>query len=96
MAAILDEATHDGTLRATVDGAIAAAIEAIAHHIEGGQRDGSVDPELLPRETAAWLIWLLERGLNQIIPGADDVRIDALAKTLARMASRTLYAQDCS
>ena len=96
MAAILDEATHDATLRATIDGAIAAAIEALARHIERGQRDGWVDPELLPRETAAWLIWLLERGLNQIISGADDARVDGLAKTLARMASRTLYAQDCS
>jgi AcrR family transcriptional regulator len=90
MAAILDEATRDGALRADIDAAIAAAVEALADAIERGQRSGRVDPELLPRETAAWLVWLLERGLTQVIPAADDERVNALAGTLAQMLSRTL------
>lgn len=92
MAAILDEATRDAALRADVDAAIAAAISALAEAIERGQREGWADPALLPRETAAWLVWLLERGLNHIIPLADDARLQGLATTLAQMAWRTLYA----
>ena len=90
MTAILDEATRDGALRADIDAAIAGAIAAFSGAIERGQREGWIDPELLPRETAAWLVWLLERGLTQVIGSADDARVDALAATLAQMLWRTL------
>jgi TetR/AcrR family transcriptional regulator, ethionamide resistance regulator len=90
MAAILDEATRDGALRADLDAAIGGAISALSDAIERGQRDRWIDPELLAQETAAWLVWLLERGLTQVIPTAGDERIDALASTLAQMLWRTL------
>jgi AcrR family transcriptional regulator len=91
MVAVYDEATRDGALRAGVDGAIDAGISALTAWIERGQADGFVDRELLPWETASWLVWLLERGLNHVVPDADDARLRALAETLAQMAWRTLY-----
>lgn len=90
MAAVLDEATQDGLLRDQLSDAIQLAIKALQSHIETGQRDGWVDPALLAAETASWSVWMLERGLNQIMPSASDEEAAALADTLTDMAWHVL------
>jgi len=91
-AAITDEATQDAALRERINDAIEQAIARVRDHIELGQAEGWVDPELLPRETAAWIVWMLERGLTQIVGSADEERLPALIETLAAMGWQTLYA----
>jgi AcrR family transcriptional regulator len=92
IAAINDEAMQDFTLREQWSNAIQSAIDGLQAHIELGQNEGWIDPELLPAETAAWLVWLLERGLNQVIVPSAEERLPALVETLATMSWQILYA----
>jgi AcrR family transcriptional regulator len=92
MAAINDEATQDRSLRDRLSDAIERSINAVRSHIERGQEQGWIDPELLPAETAAWAIWMMERGLTQIVPTASTRQLRVLAETLTDMAWHTFYA----
>jgi TetR/AcrR family transcriptional regulator, ethionamide resistance regulator len=91
LAAVSDEATRDSGLRTGLDDAIERGIAALRDHIEQGQRDGWIDPELLPAETAAWAIWMLQRVLDQVLAGASRAQTAKLTRTLAGMAWHTLY-----
>jgi AcrR family transcriptional regulator len=93
ISAVYDEATQDSSLRDQLGAAITDAIDTLQAQIERGQRAGWADGELLARETAAWLVWLIERGLNQIIPSADDAQVDRLTDALAQMGWQTLDAE---
>jgi AcrR family transcriptional regulator len=91
MTAINDEATQDSSLREQLGTAAERAVTALAAQIRRGQRAGWIDDELLAVETAAWLIWLIERGCTEIVPAAGDDQLRALTDTLAAMAFRTLW-----
>jgi AcrR family transcriptional regulator len=91
MAAVADEATQDSSLRDELGAAIHSGADVLRTQIERGQQDGWIDRDLLPGETAAWAIWLLERGLTQVVPSATDDAVTALIDTLADMAWHTLY-----
>jgi AcrR family transcriptional regulator len=91
MAAVADEATQDSSLRDELSAAIQRGADALRAQIERGQGEGWIDRDLLPGETAAWAIWMLERGLTQVVPHASDDTVAALIDTLADMAWHTLY-----
>lgn len=91
LTAINDEATQDSELRDQLRDVIQRSADGLRAQIEKGQRDGWVDPALLPAETATWAIWLLERGLSYILPTAAVEQVDTLCETLADMAWHTLY-----
>ena len=91
MTAVNDEATQDDDLRDTVSAAIQRGIDGLRAHIERGQKEGFVDPNLLAAETAAWLVWLIERGLNQVLPTADAGQAVVLRKDLTSMIWHVLY-----
>jgi len=92
IAAVYDEAAYDPALRERVAGLVSGGIAGLEHHIERGQRDGSIDPGLLAHETAAWLGWMVERGLRNIIGPAADEDVDALVDAHADLVWHTLYA----
>lgn len=91
MAAVKDEATLDSSLREQVDEVIELAIGTLRSQIERGQEEGWVDPALMPLETAGWLVWMLERGLSQLVPAASDEEVAVLTGTLSRMVWQTLF-----
>jgi AcrR family transcriptional regulator len=91
MAAVSDEGTQDSSLRDQLSEAIDRSTAALRSQIERGQQEGWIDPDLLPVETAAWAIWMLERGLTQVVPHATDDKVAALVDTLADMGWHTLY-----
>jgi len=66
----------------------------IAAHIAKGQRAGFVRPDIFAAETAAWITWMAERGMSQLVAGADPRRLDRLAKSLATMVWLTVYDVD--
>jgi AcrR family transcriptional regulator len=68
--------------------------QTIAGHIARGQRDGFVRPDVRPDETAAWITWMAERGMTQLVALADDEARDRLAESLATMVWYTLYGRD--
>lgn len=91
MAAINDEATQNGDLRATLAAAIQQGTDGLREHIERGQAAGCVDPELFAPETAAWLVWLIERGMNQVMVGVQPRQADLLRSNLTSMIWHVLY-----
>jgi AcrR family transcriptional regulator len=92
MTAINDEATQNDELRDTLAGAIQRGIEGTRQHIERGQAEGFIDPTLLAPETAAWLVWLLERGMNQVLNTAEPGHSALLRRNLTSMIWNVLYA----
>ena len=72
-------------------GFIEAGIAGLREHIERGQREGFVDPTLLAPETAAWLGWMIERGLRDVVGPAPESEVDALVAAHADVVWHTLY-----
>ncbi len=93
LAAINDEATQDGALRDQLRAVVHRGIHALRAQIENGQRDGWIDPALLPAETATWSIWLFERGLGHILSTATSEQAATLTETLGDIAWNTLRAR---
>lgn len=92
MAAINDEATQNDELRDILAVAIQRGIDGLRDHIERGQAEGFIDPGLLAVETAAWLVWLIERGLNNVLDATDAGQSDLLRSNLTSMIWHVLYA----
>lgn len=92
MTAINDEATQNDELRDTLATAIERATAGTREHIERGQAEGFVDPNLLAPETAAWLVWLLERGMNHVLGAVKAEQAALLRRNLTSMIWNVLYA----
>jgi TetR/AcrR family transcriptional regulator, ethionamide resistance regulator len=90
MTAINDEATQDSVLRDQLRDIVQHGIDALRAQIEEGQRDGWIDPALLPAETATWAIWLLERGLGHVVAPATGEQTATLTEALGDLAWHTL------
>lgn len=91
IAAVYDEAAHDPALRDQVTGLIAGGADRLEAHIERGQRAGFISGALLAHETAAWLSWMVERGLRNIVGPAREDQVDALIDAQAELVWHTLY-----
>jgi TetR/AcrR family transcriptional regulator, ethionamide resistance regulator len=94
IAAVYDEAAYNPAVREQVAGLIKDGISGLRDHIERGQREGFVDPELLAPETAAWLAWMVERGLRDVVGPAPEPEVGALVAAQADVVWHTLYAFD--
>jgi AcrR family transcriptional regulator len=88
--AVTDESAEDSELRDQVAELLTATNARLAAMIMRGQDDGWIDATLMPVETASWALWLLERGLTQLVATADAAGVSLLARTLADMAWHTL------
>jgi TetR/AcrR family transcriptional regulator, ethionamide resistance regulator len=93
MAAMHETALYDATLRAEFAEAFEAHFAALTAHVEAGQRDGTVRAELSPRETAEWLVCLMERVPMQINPRARRREVESHVEALAGVIWSTLYAR---
>ena len=91
MAALYDTAAYDPSVRELVTAMMAENTAGLRSHIRRGQAAGFIDPALPPRETAAWLTWMAERGLHQLVRGATDAEVDRLLDAYARIVWNTLY-----
>jgi AcrR family transcriptional regulator len=66
--------------------------ESIAELLRAGQAAGFVRAEILPEQTAAWITWMAERGMTQLVAVADERELDRLAESLGAMVWLTVYA----
>lgn len=96
---------HKGVLRALVDAAgyepvvhnrlsamHAIYIERLEAHLVRGQSAGPIPRSLRPRATASWVIWMLERGLYQLVAEAGtDAEFDELAEAATDLIFNALY-----
>jgi AcrR family transcriptional regulator len=92
MAAVFDTAAYDSTVRGEVSTMMARNSAGLRTHIKRGQKEGWIDPNLLPPETAAWLTWMAERGQHQMVRGADDAETERLIDAYVDVVWNTLYA----
>jgi TetR/AcrR family transcriptional regulator, ethionamide resistance regulator len=92
MAALYDISTYDVTAREEVGAMMGANAGGLVRHIRRGQAGGWIDPELTPKETAMWLMWMSERGLHQMVRGADDAEAELLITAYTDVIWHTLYA----
>jgi len=92
MAAVVEVASYDAGLRTLFGDLLERTIAKVAEHIEQGQREGYVIGELDPLRTAAWLTWMAERGLYQLVAPATPAAAERLLEALTDITWNTLYA----
>ena len=89
--ALVEVSYSDPEIRKHFQQGFADVHQTIAGHIAYGQRAGFVRPDLHPAETAAWITWMAERGMTQLVAEADAAGRGRLAESLAAMVWHTLY-----
>jgi AcrR family transcriptional regulator len=92
MAAVYDAASYDAQVREEVQAMMKTNVASLRKHIRQGQKEGFVQPELLPDETAAWLTWMAERGLHQLVRSASDKELGLLIDAYTDVVWNSLYA----
>ncbi|MGE4426649.1 MAG: TetR/AcrR family transcriptional regulator [Solirubrobacteraceae bacterium] len=92
MAAVYDAATHDPSIHDVVTQIMDRLVDRFADHIAEGQSAGWVDDRLLPRETAAWIVWMFERTQHQGTHDDDPESLDRLIDEGTAVVWRALYA----
>jgi TetR/AcrR family transcriptional regulator, ethionamide resistance regulator len=93
MAALYDISSYDVTAREEVTTMMGRNAGGLLRHVRDGQSQGWIDPFLRPEETAAWLMWMAERGLHQMVRTADDDEADKLIVAFTDIIWNTLYAR---
>lgn len=93
MTAMYETALYDATLRDDFAQAFEMHFSALAAHIEAGQRSGRIPPDLLPRETAEWLVCMIERAPTHLPRSASRGELERVADTAAAIVWATLYAR---
>lgn len=89
--AIIETAAYDAQVRALHLALVDLATGRMREHIESQQRTGSVAPGLDATRTAQWLVWMLERGLYQIVAPASEREAGAHLDTVVNLVWRMLY-----
>jgi TetR/AcrR family transcriptional regulator, ethionamide resistance regulator len=92
MAAVVEVASYDAGLRELFGDLLNQTIGAVAQHIAAGQAGGYVEAGLDPERTAAWLTWMAERGLYQLVAPATPATIEKLLDAMTDITWNTLYA----
>jgi AcrR family transcriptional regulator len=91
MDAVVEVSTYDAGVGERFRAGYSAAAKAAARHIRAGQAAGYVRLDLHPDETAAWLTWMAERGMTQLVQGAGRARLNRLQDTFTSILWYTLY-----
>jgi TetR/AcrR family transcriptional regulator, ethionamide resistance regulator len=89
--AVVDTTAYDSGIRHQFGTLVQGLIAELANHIRVGQENGYVKRGLDPDRTAAWLTWMAERGLHQLVSGASDDEANHLVDTLTEIVWNTLY-----
>ena len=92
MAAMYDAAAYDQAVRELVEAMMEWNTAGLRKHIKTGQREGFIDPSLPAKETAAWLTWMAERGLHQLVRRAREAELERLIDAYTGIVWNTLYA----
>ena len=92
MACVVEVASYDAGLQELFGSLLQRTITEVAQHIEQGQAGGYVTPGIDPRRTAAWLTWMAERGLYQLVAPAPQAAVERLLDAITDITWNTLYA----
>ena len=92
MAGVVEVASYDAGLQELFGTLLERTITEVGRHIEDGQSAGYVTPGMDPRRTAAWLTWMAERGLYQLVAPAQAETVERLLDSITDITWNTLYA----
>jgi len=92
LGAVVEAAAYDAGARGQLERLANGSAGELAGHIRECQRRGSAAPEIDAARTARWLIWMIERGLYQLVSPADDREARRLLDSLTDLVWRALYA----
>jgi AcrR family transcriptional regulator len=91
MRAVAQTAVIDDGVRARYDGMMARATVRFAAKIAEGQAAGLVRPGLDPPQTAAWFVWMVERGIDRLLVAAEPEQVRTAYNALAEILWNALY-----
>ena len=91
LAALTEASAYESLIRQRLAELQQGSIRKLAEHIERGRQVGVVRKSLIPTETAGWLIWMMERGLYQMLPSAGIAESERLVTSLTDVVWHTLY-----
>ncbi|MFA6576641.1 MAG: TetR/AcrR family transcriptional regulator [Nocardioides sp.] len=88
---ITDAASYDAGIRSLHAALVARAGAGLQDHLERLAAERP-EPELDVQRTAVWLVWMLERGLYQVVAPAGPDEVERLLGALVELVWRCLYA----
>jgi AcrR family transcriptional regulator len=88
---VTETAAYDPRVREQQQNLIDQVVTALTTYIIDAQRIGAVETTLDASRTAQWFIWMFERGLYQLIGGADDDETERLHDALTEIVWRVIY-----
>lgn len=91
LAAVVEAASYDTAVRDHWNSLMEQTVTDAAAHIRRAQRHGSVRDDVRPTATAQWLIWMIERGLYQLIRNAPPRTVHGLITELTDIIWCRLY-----
>jgi AcrR family transcriptional regulator len=91
LAAVFEAALFEESLAAGVDEVLGRNAAGLESHLRRGQKEGWVDAGLSARESAQWLIMLLERAQLRIVQGVDPVELQMLIEAETELLWSMLY-----
>lgn len=84
-------AITDPNARRSVEALRQQSISELHEAITAAQASGSVDGTLDARAVSGWLVWLLERGVDQLVQDASPSQLRTVADSLTTIIWNTLY-----
>jgi TetR/AcrR family transcriptional regulator, ethionamide resistance regulator len=91
LGAIAETAAYDPRAQEQQQNLIDQVVSALTTYIGDAQRAGVADAHLDAARTAQWLIWMIERGLYQLVGSADDDEVERQLDSLVEIVWRVVY-----
>jgi AcrR family transcriptional regulator len=88
---VAETAAYDLRVREQQQSLIDQVVAALTTYIGDAQRAGVTDPHLDAARTAQWLIWMIERGLYQLVGSADEQEVERQLDALTDIVWRVIY-----
>jgi TetR/AcrR family transcriptional regulator, ethionamide resistance regulator len=88
---IAETAAYDPRASEQQQHLIGQVVTALGTYIGDAQRAGVADPGLDAARTAQWIIWMIERGLYQLVGTADDEEVERQLEALVEIVWRVVY-----
>jgi TetR/AcrR family transcriptional regulator, ethionamide resistance regulator len=88
---VAETAAYDPRVREQQRKLIDQVVTALTTYIGDAQRAGVADVHLDAARTAQWLIWMIERGLYQLVGAADNEEAECQLDALTEIVWRVVY-----
>lgn len=91
LGSVVEAATYDHRVRAQQQALVDNVVTSMTDHLRRRQEAGLLDPALDAERAARWTVWMLERGLYQLVAPSGDEEAEGLLDTLTDLVFRAFY-----